>query len=118
MIQFERAIELLRGNLIEIGKQADKIRKKMHGKNSYYVLNRQINYSNICISRCKFCAFARSPGEKGAYLLSNQKIIEEIAKRETDEVHIVGGLHPDLKFEHYINMIRAIRVNFPDKMRD
>jgi len=114
MIQFERAIGLLRGNLIEIGKQADKIRKKMHGKNSYYVLNRQINYSNICISRCKFCAFARSPGEKGAYLLSNEKIIEEIAKRETDEVHIVGGLHPDLKFDHYINMIRAIRVNFPD----
>ena len=114
MITHSEAVKLLKGNLIEIGKKADEIRRKKHGINSYYVLNRQINYSNICISRCKFCAFARSPGEKGEYLLSNQEIINIVAQRETDEVHIVGGLHPDLLFCHYTDMIKAIRSNFPD----
>ena len=112
MITQDEALKLLKGNLISIGKEAGKIREREHGKKSYYVLNRQINYTNICITRCKFCAFTKSPNQKGGYILNNDRILEIIGEKEADEVHIVGGVHPDLPFSYYLDMIKMIRAKF------
>ncbi len=112
MITEEKALVLLKGDLISIGREADKIRQAKHGKKSYYILNRQINYSNICITRCKFCAFAKSLNQKGGYVLDHDKILKIIGERKADEVHIVGGIHPDLPFSYYIEMIEMIRSKY------
>jgi aminodeoxyfutalosine synthase len=82
-----------------------------------------VNPTNLCVNRCRFCAFSRSRGEEGAYELTNRDIIKKLKKIKNtkteknknafDEVHIVGGLHPDWAFEHYLEMLQAIKENFP-----
>ena len=99
-----------------IGELANLVRHRMHGKTTYYNVNRHINYSNICALSCKFCEFYRKKGQDGAYELS----IEDIAKQAVEaaaggatELHIVGGLHPFLPFDYYTDMLRAIRQAAP-----
>ncbi len=98
----------------ELGTLAAGIARKHNGQKAYYVRNIHINPTNICVNRCGFCAFSRSRGEEGAYELSLKDIIKQIRKAQpVDEVHIVGGLHPDWPFEHYLEMISKIRKSFP-----
>ena len=80
---------------------ADLVRRRLHGNVGYYNINRHINYSNICALSCKFCAFYRKKGDDGAYEYSIEQIREEAIKAAENgatELHIVGGLHPWLKF--------------------
>ncbi len=103
-------------NLIKIGEIARRVKFKKSSNKVYFVLNKHINYTNICVSKCKFCAFYRNGDEKDAYIMSVDEIVDEIAKvpKGIKEVHIVGGLHPTKDFSYYIDMIKAIRENFPD----
>ncbi len=113
----EDGLALLRSRDIHtIGELANVVRQRMHGKTTYYNVNRHINYSNICALSCKFCEFYRKKGDDGAYEMS----IEDVARQATDaaaggatELHIVGGLHPYLPFEYYTDMMRAIRAAAP-----
>jgi aminodeoxyfutalosine synthase len=95
---------------------ADFVRRRLHGDVAYYNVNRHINYSNVCALSCKFCAFYRKKGENGAYEHSVEEIRTE-ARKAADagatEVHIVGGLHPWLPFEYYLDMVLAIREAAP-----
>ena len=118
----EDAIELFRSDdLFTIGRLASHVAEKKNGRNAYFIVNRHINPTNICVNRCKFCAFSRSKGEEGAYELTIEEIIEKLkdghGSRVTghgfSEVHIVGGLHPDWPFEYYLNMLSAIKKEFP-----
>jgi aminodeoxyfutalosine synthase len=133
----ENAIALFQSDdIFAIGRLASHVAEKKNGKNAYFIVNRHINPTNICINRCKFCAFSRSKGEDGAYELSIDEIIRKLtpphnpplAKGGTrggstlfthspihpfSEVHIVGGLHPDWTFEYYLNMLSAIKKEFP-----
>ncbi|MGB9080614.1 MAG: aminofutalosine synthase MqnE, partial [Desulfuromonadaceae bacterium] len=84
--------------------------------NVYFNVNRHINPTNICVNRCAFCAFSRTAGENGAYTLALDEICrraEEAEKEGATEVHIVGGLHPDLAFEFYEEALRGIRLTAP-----
>jgi aminodeoxyfutalosine synthase len=74
-----------------------------------------INPTNICINRCKFCAFSKSKGEPGAYEMSIDDILRKArgAEKGVREFHIVSGLHPDLPFEWYLDMLRALKREFP-----
>ncbi|MFI5381375.1 MAG: radical SAM protein, partial [Tepidisphaerales bacterium] len=99
-----------------IGRLANFVREKLHGRNAYYNRNRHINYTNVCALSCKFCSFYRKRGEEGAYEMPVEQVVAT-ARKAADggatEVHIVGGLHPWLKFEYYLDMLRGIRAACP-----
>ncbi len=95
------------------GKLASKVSESKNGKRVYYVRNRHINPTNICVNRCRFCAFSRSEGQDGAYELTVDEIIRKLSDGYYNEVHIVGGLHPDWEFEHYVRIVSKIKENFP-----
>lgn len=135
-------------DIFTLGALASHVAAKKNGRKAYFIRNRHINPTNICVNRCKFCAFSRSKGQEGAFELTIDEIIEKIGEgqqitgkrlrakgnrssrplaisplplagdsRSTphgfSEVHIVGGLHPEWPFEHYLNMIIAIKKHFP-----
>ncbi|OGR10888.1 MAG: aminofutalosine synthase MqnE [Desulfobacterales bacterium RIFOXYA12_FULL_46_15] len=99
-------------DLIGLGRIANHVRKALHGNRAFYIYNEHLNYTNICKNRCRFCAYAKDKGQEGAYVFS----IEEIEKRlmthmdePVKELHIVGGLNEDLKFDYYIDLLKTIR---------
>lgn len=101
-------------DIFTLGELATHVRKKINGDNAYFVLNRHVNPTNICVNRCSFCAFSRSKGKKGAYELTLPQIIKNIREaRPLRELHIVGGLHPDWGLEDYLSLISGIRKAFP-----
>jgi aminodeoxyfutalosine synthase len=105
-------------DLAAIGDMANARAEALHGRAVGYNVNRHINYSNICRLSCMFCSFAKKlVDEKGlGYEFSMEQILErakEAADAGADEVHIVGGLHPDYPYEYYPSMLRAIRDRFP-----
>ncbi len=114
-IDFDSALKFFReADLFFLGELANKVKEKIHGKKYYYTINRHINYTNICVINCKFCGYHKRPGEKGGYTLSIDEILEKLkATPELKEVHIVGGLNPELPYEYYVELIRRIRENFP-----
>jgi cyclic dehypoxanthinyl futalosine synthase len=114
----ENAVTLLRdGNLLEIGVAANETRNRKNDPNAAsYIIDRNINYTNVCIYRCKFCAFYRPDGADDAYVLSWDQIGEKL--QETIDlggtgVLLQGGVHAKLPFSFYEEMFRFIRKNFP-----
>lgn len=106
-------------DIFSIGKLASAVARRFNGNKVFFILNRHINPTNICINRCKFCAFSRSKGQEGAYELSIDEILNKLRKAYLEnkyplrEVHIVGGLHPDWHFEYYLKMLASIKKEFP-----
>jgi aminodeoxyfutalosine synthase len=103
-------------DIFSVGELANYVRRQKHADRAYYNINRHINYSNICTLACKFCEFQRKRGEHGAYEYSHDDIFRiagEAAAAGATEIHIVGGLHPWLPFEWYLNMLRGMRSRYP-----
>jgi aminodeoxyfutalosine synthase len=113
----DEALFLFRSNdLLAIGELAALANERKNGTNVYFNVNRHINPTNVCVNRCAFCAFSRTAGEDGAYTLALDEICRRAHEAEVEgatEVHIVGGLHPDLAFEFYEETLRAIRHTAP-----
>lgn len=107
---------LCNGDVLALGKQADEVRRSLHPDNTVtFIVDRNINYSNVCVSECKFCAFYRRKGEKGKYLLSNDVILKKIDETISaggTQVMIQGGLHPDLDFQYYLDMLNLIKKKY------
>ncbi len=100
-----------------IGRLANHVREALHGDRAYYNRNRHINYTNVCALSCKFCSFYRKRGEEGAYEMPVEQVVATAKKAwegGATEVHIVGGLHPWMKFEYYLDMLRGIRHECPE----
>ncbi|MBM3860845.1 MAG: aminofutalosine synthase MqnE [Verrucomicrobia bacterium] len=100
-------------DLNAIGAMANAVREAKNGNAAYYILNRHINYSNLCVLDCDFCAFYRRPGEEGGYELSLDQIVEKAKNALAlgiTEIHLVGGLHPTWKLAHYVEMLRALQA--------
>ncbi len=106
-------------DIFSLGALANRVAEKMNGRKAFFIRNRHINPTNICVNRCKFCAFSRSKGQEGAFELTIEDIIRKLKthgsrlRTAVSEVHIVGGLHPDWPFEYYLSMISAIKKHFP-----
>lgn len=103
-------------DLLALGELAALVNERKNGTNVYFNVNRHINPTNVCVNRCAFCAFSRTSGEDGAYTLAIEEICRRAQEAEGDgatEVHIVGGLHPDLAFEFYEELLGAIRRTAP-----
>jgi aminodeoxyfutalosine synthase len=99
-----------------IGRLGNIVRQRLHGNKTFYNRNRHINYTNVCALSCKFCSFYRKRGEEGAYEMPVEQVIataRKAADSGATEVHIVGGLHPWLKFDYYLDMLRGIREACP-----
>jgi aminodeoxyfutalosine synthase len=103
-------------DLFGIGRLANFVRTQLHGDRTFFNRNRHINYTNVCALSCKFCSFYRKRGEEGAYEMPVEQVVataKKAAESGATEVHIVGGLHPWLKFDYYLDMLRGIRSECP-----
>lgn len=110
-------LELLQsGDPLSLGRAANRVRQRWHpGGWVTFVIDRNINYTNVCVSACRFCAFHCSPTSPEAYVLSNAEILQKIEKLVQfggTQVLIQGGLHPDLGLDYYTGMLRAIKSRF------
>jgi len=102
---------------LALGALAHHVRMRLHGNVAYYVMNQHINYSNICVNGCRFCAFGREKGDPLAFQLALADIRKKVKDREQDpitEIHMVGGCHPDLPLSYYESVLREIKVLRPD----
>ena len=102
-------------DLLAFGRMATHVAQKKNGNRVHFVQNMHINPTNICVNRCKFCAFSRSKGEPGAYEMSIGDIAAKArsAEKGVRELHIVSGLHPELPFPWYLDMLRSLKKEFP-----
>ncbi len=111
------ALDLFRCNdLLAIGELAALANRRKNGERVYFNVNRHINYTNICVNRCTFCAFSKDGKEAGGYTLALNEILAKAAEASTagaTEIHMVGGLHPDLPFDFYLEMLAAIKADNP-----
>ena len=112
------ALELLRfADLPSLGATADAVTRRLHPEPvRTYKIERNINYTNICCSGCRFCAFYRNETSADAYVLDDGTLLAKIAETVElggDQVLLQGGLHPTLPLEWYERMIRLIKTNFP-----
>ncbi|WP_246559361.1 aminofutalosine synthase MqnE [Citrifermentans pelophilum] len=99
-------------DLLAVGELAAFANHRINGKRVFFNVNRHINHTNICVNRCKFCAFSKTADEPGAYCYDLEEIRNraiEAAEQGATEIHIVGGLHPDLPFDFYLEMLRTVR---------
>ncbi len=113
----EGLLLLEKADLLTLGEWATKIRDRKHpGRTVTFIIDRNINYTNVCVNRCRFCAFYRPPGAPGAYVLSKDQIfrkIEETLEQGGTQILMQGGLHPDLSIEYYEELFQAIKQKYP-----
>jgi aminodeoxyfutalosine synthase len=103
-------------DLLAVGWLANHVREKRHGNVTYFNVNRHINPTNVCVAHCKLCAFGRDPNAPGAYSFSLEEVYqraEQGVREGATEFHMVGGLHPDLPFEYFLDMIRGLKQRCP-----
>lgn len=103
-------------DLNAIGAMANVARERKNGNAAFYILNRHINYSNLCILDCDFCAFYRRPKQEGAYEFTVPEMVEKAKAALAlgiTEIHLVGGLHPTWKWDRYIEMLQALKALDP-----
>jgi aminodeoxyfutalosine synthase len=104
------------GDILAVGWLANLVRERMHGDLAYFNVNRHINPTNVCVASCRLCAFGKKKGEAGTYTMALEEAWETAATGITDavtEFHIVGGLHPDLPFEYFLDLVRGLKERFP-----
>jgi aminodeoxyfutalosine synthase len=104
-------------DLINLGRMADAQRRRRHGDKAYFVYNQHLNYTNVCQNRCQFCAFARDDGQQGAYTMTLAEVEAQLRRRIDEpirEVHMVGGIHPDLPFDYYVDLLETIKRVRPE----
>jgi aminodeoxyfutalosine synthase len=116
-LSFAEGVELYRSSdLLALGFLANHVREKLHGKRTYFNVNRHINPTNVCVASCKLCAFGRKPDAPGAYTMALEEAFRVAGEGWTEaitEFHIVGGLHPDLPFQYYVDLLRGLKERFP-----
>ncbi|HXF40512.1 MAG TPA: radical SAM protein, partial [Blastocatellia bacterium] len=100
----------------DLGRLADQLRKALHPDDVVtYVVDRNVNYSNVCVSVCTFCAFYRKPGSAEGYVHSYEEIfskVEEMIELDGSGVLMQGGLHPDLPLDYYTGLLRELKSRY------
>lgn len=103
-------------DLLGLGRMANIVRERINGNKAYYITNRHINHTNVCVNSCRFCAFSKKEEDKGAYTMELNTVLNEAHKydgQNFSEFHIVGGLHPTLPYSYYVDMIARLKEDFP-----
>ena len=116
-LNFEDAVSLYRSaDILAIGWLANQVRERLHGNVAYFNVNRHINPTNVCVAACRLCAFGRKKDAPGAYTMALEEAYATAASGYSEavtEFHIVGGLHPDLPFQYYLDLIAGLKERFP-----
>ncbi len=103
-------------DLLATGWLANYVREKRHGNTCFFNVNRHINPTNVCVAHCKLCAFGRDPNAPGAYTFALEEIYQRAEQgmhEGATEFHMVGGLHPDLPFEYFLDLMRGLKKRCP-----
>jgi aminodeoxyfutalosine synthase len=105
-------------DLLAVARLANRERERRHGDLTYYNYNIRIEATNVCVASCLFCSFARlRPGDPGSYTMSLEDAWEKLRRRRDQpltEIHVVNGLHPDLPFEYYVELLRGFKRIRPE----
>src|SRR4029453_6808901 len=105
-------------DLLEVAALANRERERRHGDLTYYNFNIRIEATNVCVASCLFCSFARlRPGDPGSYTMALEEAWEKLrvrAEQPLTEVHVVNGLHPDLPFDYYLELLRGFKRIRPE----
>ena len=104
------------GDILAVGWLANWVRERMHGDKAYFNVNRHINPTNVCVAACRLCAFGRKKDTPGAYTMALEEAFATAASGYTEavtEFHIVGGLHPDLPFQYFLDLVSGLKERFP-----
>jgi len=117
-LSFEDGVRLFEcPDLLAVGHLANRERERRHGKLTYYNFNIRLEATNVCVASCLFCSFARlTPESPAAYTLSLEQVLDKLRQRAHQpltEVHVVNGLHPDLPFDYYTDMLRGLKAVRP-----
>jgi aminodeoxyfutalosine synthase len=108
----EDAVRLYDAPLLELGRLANAVARDKHGDEVFFTVNRQLNPTNVCVLSCKFCDYAKKPGAADAYTMTEAQIRAHVDP-EIHEIHIVGGLHNQWRFDDYLNVIRWVKAEKP-----
>jgi aminodeoxyfutalosine synthase len=103
-------------DVLAVGWLANHVRERMHGDITYFNVNRHINPTNVCVAACKLCAFGRKKGDPLGYTMALEEAYETAASGYSEavtEFHIVGGLHPDLPLEYFLDLVQGLKKRFP-----
>jgi aminodeoxyfutalosine synthase len=103
-------------DILAIGWLANRVRERLHGNVAYFNVNRHINPTNVCVAACRLCAFGRTKGAPGAYTMALEEVFSAASSGYSEavtEFHVVGGLHPDLPFEYFLDLVRGLKQRFP-----
>ena len=104
------------GDILAVGWLANFVRERMHGDKTYFNVNRHINPTNVCVAACRLCAFGRKKDSPGAYTMALEEAFQTAASGYSEavtEFHIVGGLHPDLPFQYFLDLVSGLKQRFP-----
>ena len=104
-------------DLLAVGYLANIVRERLNGDNAYFIYNQHVNYSNICTNLCKFCAFGKPKESDKAYEMTREEVGQKVRDRLDEpisEIHMVGGIHPDLPFSYYTDLLKEIKTVRPD----
>ncbi len=103
-------------DVLAVGWLANLVRERLHGDKTFFNVNRHINHTNVCVAACRLCAFGRKKGEPNGYTMELEEAWTTAASGYSEavtEFHIVGGLHPDLSLEYYLDLLRGLKERFP-----
>src|SRR5579862_5947079 len=116
-LSFDDGLALYRSaDILAVGWLANFVREKLHGNTAYFNVNRHINPTNVCVAACRLCAFGRKKDASGAYTMALEQAWQTAASGYSEavtEFHIVGGLHPDLPLEYFLDLVRGLKERFP-----
>ncbi len=104
-------------DLLAVGTLANCVRERLHKDVTYYIVNQHINHTNVCVAGCKFCAFYRTARQRDAYVLSPEDVerrMREHMHEPIREIHMVGGVNPELPFSYYLDVIRTMKRVRPE----
>lgn len=115
-ISFDEALKMYDMDFFDLAEMADKKRQELHGKKTYFNINRHINPTNVCKDVCKFCAYSASRKNPNQYTMSHEEImniVKDIDSRGIKEVHIVSAHNPNTGLEWYLQIFKRIKTEFP-----
>ncbi len=103
-------------DMLAVGWLANLVRERLHGNLTFFNVNRHINPTNVCVASCRLCAFGKKKGDSGTYTMALEEAWASAATGYSEavtEFHIVGGLHPDLPFEYFLDLVVGLKERFP-----
>src|SRR5579863_2784771 len=117
-LDFNDGVTLFRSpDILGVGWMANQVRERLHGDKTYFNVNRHINPTDVCVASCRLCAFGKKAKDPHSYTMSLEQVWDVAGKGYAEavtEFHIVGGLHPELSLDWFCEMLRGLKLRYPD----